>query len=80
MTDRNPLYRRHRFPAEIIANAVWLHFRFPLSCGCSKTCWRVEELLSRTRRSGSGQRNSAAPLPARSAAAQRIGSVTSVAP
>lgn len=31
MTDRNPLYRSHRFPAEIIAHAVWLHFRFPLS-------------------------------------------------
>jgi putative transposase len=26
----DPLYRRHRFPAEIIAHAVWLHFRFPL--------------------------------------------------
>ncbi|MEJ2625630.1 MAG: IS6 family transposase [Pseudolabrys sp.] len=25
------LYRRHRFPAEIIAHAVWLYFRFPLS-------------------------------------------------
>lgn len=25
------LYRRHRFPAEIIAEAVWLYFRFPLS-------------------------------------------------
>ncbi|QLF71505.1 IS6 family transposase (plasmid) [Peteryoungia desertarenae] len=31
MTDRDPLYRRHRFPAEIIAHAVWLCFRFPLS-------------------------------------------------
>jgi putative transposase len=31
MTDRDPLYRRHRFPAEIIAHAVWLYFRFPLS-------------------------------------------------
>ena len=31
MTDRNPLYRRQRFPAEIIAHAVWLYFRFPLS-------------------------------------------------
>lgn len=31
MTYRNPLYRRHRFPAEIIAQAVWLYFRFPLS-------------------------------------------------
>ncbi len=24
-------FRRHRFPAEIIAHAVWLYFRFPLS-------------------------------------------------
>ena len=31
MTDRDPLYRRHRFPAEVIAQAVWLYFRFPLS-------------------------------------------------
>ena len=30
MTEPNPLYRRHRFPAEIIAHAVWLYFRFPL--------------------------------------------------
>ncbi|MUO80753.1 IS6 family transposase [Agrobacterium vitis] len=28
---RDPLYRRHRFPAEAIAHAVWLYFRFPLS-------------------------------------------------
>ena len=28
---RDPLYHRHRFPAEIIAHAVWLYFRFPLS-------------------------------------------------
>ena len=28
---RDPLYRRHRFPAEIISHAVWLYFRFPLS-------------------------------------------------
>lgn len=27
---RDPLYRRHRFPAEVIAHAVWLYFRFPL--------------------------------------------------
>jgi putative transposase len=24
-------YKRHRFPAAIIAHAVWLYFRFPLS-------------------------------------------------
>jgi putative transposase len=29
--SRDPFYRRHRFPAEIIAHAVWLYFRFPLS-------------------------------------------------
>ena len=28
---RNPLYRRHRFPSEVIAHAVWIYFRFPLS-------------------------------------------------
>src|SRR5260370_7066256 len=30
-TARDPLYRRHRFPPEIISHAVWLYFRFPLS-------------------------------------------------
>ncbi|MBX4893485.1 IS6 family transposase [Rhizobium lentis] len=29
--SRDPLYRRHRFPAQVIAHAVWLYFRFPLS-------------------------------------------------
>jgi putative transposase len=24
-------YKRHRFPSQIIAHAVWLYFRFPLS-------------------------------------------------
>ena len=32
-------YKRHRFPPEIIAHAVWLYFRFPLSLQL------VEELL-----------------------------------
>jgi transposase-like protein len=28
----NPVsYKRHRFPPQIIAHAVWLYFRFPLS-------------------------------------------------
>jgi putative transposase len=32
MTEpRASLYHRHRFPTEIIAEAVWLYFRFPLS-------------------------------------------------
>src|SRR3954471_14942435 len=32
-------YKRHRFPPQIIAHAVWLSFRFPLSL------WLVEEML-----------------------------------
>jgi putative transposase len=24
-------YARHRFPAEVISQAIWLYFRFPLS-------------------------------------------------
>jgi putative transposase len=28
---RDPLYRGHRFPAEIISHAVWLYFRFAVS-------------------------------------------------
>jgi len=39
-TTRNPLYRRHRFPAEVIAQAVWLYLRFPLSLRM------VEDLLA----------------------------------
>ncbi len=32
MTEAQPAhFRRHRFPAEIIAHAVWLNCRFPLS-------------------------------------------------
>jgi putative transposase len=37
---RDPLYRRHRFPPEVIAHAVWLYFRFPLSLRM------VEDLLA----------------------------------
>ena len=33
-------FKRHRFPAEIIAHAVWLYFRFPLSLR------EVEDLLA----------------------------------
>ncbi|PQV56086.1 putative transposase [Defluviimonas denitrificans] len=34
------LYRRHRFPPDLIAHAVWLYFRFPLSLRM------VEDLLA----------------------------------
>jgi len=33
-------FKRHRFPAEVIRHAVWLHFRFSLSLR------DVEELLA----------------------------------
>src|SRR3984885_267457 len=36
---RDPVYRRHRFPPEVISHAVWLYFRFPLSLRM------VEEML-----------------------------------
>src|SRR5882762_3509242 len=31
MDTSESLYRRHRFPAEIISHCVWLYFRFSLS-------------------------------------------------
>ncbi len=39
MTQSPISYKRHRFPPQIIAHAVWLYFRFPLSLRL------VEELL-----------------------------------
>src|SRR6202041_3285201 len=39
-TARDRLYRRHRFPPEVISYAVWLYFRFPLSLRM------VEEMLA----------------------------------
>jgi putative transposase len=34
------LYRRHRFPAEIISHCVWLYYRLPLSFG------EIEEVMA----------------------------------
>jgi putative transposase len=39
-TAHDRLYRRHRFPPEVISYAVWLYFRFPLSLRM------VEEMLA----------------------------------
>jgi putative transposase len=36
----DPLYHGYRFPADVIAHAVWLYFRFPLSLRM------VEDLLA----------------------------------
>ena len=40
MIETSTAYKRHRFPARLIAHAVWLYFRFPLSLRM------VEELLA----------------------------------
>lgn len=42
MTTRTISYKNHRFPPSIIAHAVWLYFRFPLSLRLVK-----DELLER---------------------------------
>jgi putative transposase len=39
MTEALTAYKRRRFPAQLIAYAVWLYFRFPLSLRL------IEELL-----------------------------------
>ena len=39
-TTSKSIYRGHRFPAEVIEQAVWLYFRFPLSLRM------VEDLLA----------------------------------
>jgi len=39
-THADPRYTGYRFPAEVIATAVWLYFRFPLSLRM------VEEMLA----------------------------------
>ncbi len=40
MQQPSSLYKRHRFPGEIISQAVWLSYRFFFSCR------DVEELLA----------------------------------
>ncbi len=38
-------YNRHRFPDELIAHAVWLHFRFPLSFRLLKEMLLKREII-----------------------------------
>ncbi len=39
-SSQSSIYRRHRFPPDVIAHAVWLYFRFPQSLRM------VEDLLA----------------------------------
>lgn len=44
MHDSRPLlYHRHRFPAEIIAEAVWLYSRFMQSFRMVETGWHMRD-------------------------------------
>jgi transposase-like protein len=57
----SPLYKRYRFPGELISHAVWLYYRFLLS-------YRdVEELLAerRQRRRVIRRDSRCSPLPRR---------------
>jgi len=40
-------YKRHRFPSELIAHAVWLYFRFPLSFNLFVPSASITTALSR---------------------------------
>ncbi|EJT01363.1 transposase (plasmid) [Rhizobium sp. CCGE 510] len=52
-----------RFPAEVIAHAVWLYFRFPLSLRMVEDMLAAAGSLSRIKRSDRGRRSSAEPSP-----------------
>ena len=52
-------YKRRRFPSQIIAHAVWLYVRFPLSLRLVEEMLLEWESLFRLRRSGDGERSSA---------------------
>ena len=45
MKTHHPLYLRHRFPAEVIANVVWLYFRFPLSLRMVEDMLAMREIV-----------------------------------
>lgn len=42
---RNSMYRRHRFPPDVIAHAVWLYFRFPLSLRMAEDLLAEREII-----------------------------------
>lgn len=67
---RASLYHRHRFPAEIIAEAVWLYYRFPLSLRMVEDMLAYRGIISSTiRLFANGPRNSVVLMPIKSVAA-----------
>ena len=77
-TSRDPLYRRHRFPPEVISYAVWLYFRFPLSLRM------VEEMLAERgicvtyEPCASGGRSSAKRFPIRSTSVRLLAATNGI--
>src|SRR5690606_30560372 len=57
MEPRASLYHRHRFPAEIIAEAVWLYYRFPLSFRMVEDMLAYRGYLSPIRQYVNGQKS-----------------------
>jgi len=53
--DASARYKRYRFPAEIIAHAVWLYYRFPLSLRDIEDLLPSAALASRFRPSQNGR-------------------------
>ena len=47
-------YKRHRFPAQIVAHAVWLYFRFPLSLRLVEEMLLERGIVSPTKPSAAG--------------------------
>ena len=56
--NRHPVsYKHHRFPPEIIAHAVWLYFRFPLSLRLVEEMLLERGIVYPTKRSDDGPLN-----------------------
>jgi hypothetical protein len=52
-------YKRHRFPPQIIAHAVWLYFRFPLSLRLVEELPLERGIAVSFEQSAAGERSSA---------------------
>ena len=75
---RDPLYRRHRFPAEGIGYAVRLYFRFPLTCEWLGKCSPPTALTSAAKAFATGRRNSVGNSPTAFAAAHRLAATNGI--
>ena len=63
MTTQPPLYRRHRFAAEIISHAVWLYHLFSLSLRDVELILAERGVMVTREASATGAASSAPRLP-----------------